>query len=197
MGGVDVKMLDRLYEPTPDAEIRVKPATTKRPAMSYVDARYVMRKLDELGPENWQRRHSIGADGKVSCDIGIKVEDEWVWKGDGAGETDIEGSKGSFSDAFKRAAVNWGIARDLYSHRAGASSPARPALSPAAGPSPGLAAGGEPPWPGEASGAAECPIHHKPWRTNQRGYYCATKVGDGWCQESPSKAWSARQEMSA
>jgi hypothetical protein len=27
------------------------------------------------------------------CSIGIKIEEEWVWKTDGGTETDIEGAK--------------------------------------------------------------------------------------------------------
>tara|TARA_R110000851_G_scaffold284617_1_gene438177 strand:- start:1290 stop:1529 length:240 start_codon:yes stop_codon:yes gene_type:complete len=42
------------------------------------------------------------------------MDGEWVWKSDGAGETSIEGEKGGFSDAFKRAAVHFGYARELY-----------------------------------------------------------------------------------
>ena len=48
------------------------------------------------------------------CSIGIKIENEWVWKTDGGTETDIEGAKGELSDSFKRAAVKWGIGRFLY-----------------------------------------------------------------------------------
>jgi hypothetical protein len=35
-------------------------------------------------------------------------------KADGAGDTDVEPEKGALSDAFKRAAVRWGIGRYLY-----------------------------------------------------------------------------------
>ena len=42
------------------------------------------------------------------------IKTGWVWKANGAGETDYEGTKGQFSDAFKRAAVMWGIGRYLY-----------------------------------------------------------------------------------
>lgn len=31
----------------------------------------------------------------------------------------------------------------------------------------------------------QCPDHGKPWRNGQRGAYCATRVGDGWCQRHP------------
>jgi len=36
------------------------------------------------------------------------------WKYDAAPYTNIEALKGGHSDAFKRAAVHWGVARDLY-----------------------------------------------------------------------------------
>lgn len=87
---------------------------TKGMALAYIDARDVMGRLDEVcGPGGWQCKYSH-AEGKTVCDIGIKVDDEWVWKADGAGNSDIEAEKGALSDAFKRAAVRWGIGRYLY-----------------------------------------------------------------------------------
>lgn len=84
--------------------------------LAYIDARYVMGVLDTLiGPENWQRLHKSGPATTVLCGIAINIEGTgWVEKWDGAGETDIEGEKGAVSDSFKRAAVSWGIGRDLY-----------------------------------------------------------------------------------
>lgn len=80
-------------------------------ALAYCDARDVMVRLDEVvGPENWQCRYPfLGC-----CEIGIRFGDEWVWKSNGAGQSDIEAEKGQYSDAFKRAAVMWGIGRYLY-----------------------------------------------------------------------------------
>jgi hypothetical protein len=87
---------------------------TKGLALAYIDARDVMDRLDTvLGPENWQCKYSH-ANGKTVCDIGIKCGEEWIWKADGAGDSDIEAEKGALSDAFKRAAVRWGIGRYLY-----------------------------------------------------------------------------------
>lgn len=84
-------------------------------ALAYLDARDVMDRLDEVcGPENWQSRYVETAKGRVLCEIGIKIGDEWVWKSDGAGDTAVEGEKGGISDALKRAAVQWGIGRYLY-----------------------------------------------------------------------------------
>lgn len=87
---------------------------TKGIALAYIDARDVMERLDDVcGPGGWQCKYSH-ANGKTVCDIGVKVGDEWVWKADGAGDSDIEAEKGALSDAFKRAAVRWGIGRYLY-----------------------------------------------------------------------------------
>lgn len=84
-------------------------------ALAYIDARDVMDRLDAVcGPQAWSRRHPEHAGKTVICEIGVKIGDEWVWKADGAGDTDVEAEKGSLSDSFKRAAVNWGIGRYLY-----------------------------------------------------------------------------------
>ena len=87
---------------------------TKGIALAYIDARDVMDRLDAVcGPGGWQCQYPH-ANGKTVCAIGIKVGDDWVWKADGAGDSDIEAEKGALSDAFKRAAVRWGIGRYLY-----------------------------------------------------------------------------------
>lgn len=87
---------------------------SKAMALAYIDARDVMKRLDEVcGLAGWQCRYPH-ANGKTICEIGIKCKDEWVWKADGSGDTDIEAEKGAISDAFKRAAVKWGIGRYLY-----------------------------------------------------------------------------------
>lgn len=88
-------------------------------ALAYIDARDVMRRLDEaVGFENWQCRYPhVGK--LIVCEIGICLQHsaeqtEWLWRSNGAGETAVEGEKGGCSDAFKRAAVMWGIGRYLY-----------------------------------------------------------------------------------
>lgn len=87
---------------------------TKGTALAYIDARDVMERLDEVcGPGGWQNRYSH-ANGKTVCDLGILCEGQWIWKADGAGDSDIEADKGALSDAFKRAAVRWGVGRYLY-----------------------------------------------------------------------------------
>lgn len=83
-------------------------------ALAYIDARDVMERLDATcGPAGWQCRYPHAAQ-KTVCAIGIRCGEEWVWKEDGAGDSDVEAEKGAMSDAFKRAAVKWGIGRYLY-----------------------------------------------------------------------------------
>lgn len=41
--------------------------------------------------------------------------------------------------------------------------------------------------PVQTAPIATCPVHQKPMRHNTRGWYCSTKVGDGWCKEKPAK----------
>lgn len=108
-----------LASPFPPEEVSWRLGSTSKEkmrgmALAYLDARNVMDRLDDVcTPSGWQCRYSH-ANSKTVCDIAIKCGDEWIWKADGAGDSDIEAEKGSLSDAFKRAAVRWGIGRYLY-----------------------------------------------------------------------------------
>jgi hypothetical protein len=182
-----------LHAPTPESARKQRQGPGGKP-LTYVDARYVMQVLDsEVVPGNWQDEYQLGAGGKVSCRIGIYVDDRgWVWKGDGAGATDIEGDKGSFSDAFKRAAVKWGIARDLYDEKpsttqgqgAMASGPAPQARTDPAGPAPSVPQAVSP-QPVAAQPDGVCPTHGTPWRTTKgngdpaKRAYCSGKLPNG------------------
>lgn len=108
--------------PTEVIEWRIGSTTkdkTKGMALAYINARAVMDRLDSVcGPGGWQDRYPH-ANGKTVCEIGVRIRHddgsyEWLWKSDGAGDTDFEAEKGALSDAFKRAAVRWGIGRYLY-----------------------------------------------------------------------------------
>lgn len=80
----------------------------------YKDARCDMNILDEtVGAGGWQRKH-YECKGNLFCSVGIKVGEEWLWKDDCGTESNTEKEKGESSDAFKRACVNWGIGRELY-----------------------------------------------------------------------------------
>lgn len=86
---------------------------TKAIPLAYIDARDVMYRLDEVFGMDWQCKYSH-AENKTICEIGVLVNDTWIWRSGGAGDTDIEAEKGAISDAFKRAAVLFGIGRYLY-----------------------------------------------------------------------------------
>lgn len=91
---------------------------SKGMALAYIDARDVMERLDTvLGAENWSDRYEFHGS-RTICYLSIKIPNEngseWVTKADGAGDSDVEAEKGAISDAFKRAAVKWGVGRYLY-----------------------------------------------------------------------------------
>lgn len=81
----------------------------------YKDARADMNILDEtVGCERWQREHYEVKE-NMYCRVGIYFDGiGWVWKADCGTESYTEKEKGESSDAFKRACVNWGIGRALY-----------------------------------------------------------------------------------
>lgn len=83
-------------------------------ALAYLDAREVMRRLDDVcGLDGWRCRHIEVKDGFI-CEIDIKFGDEWITRSNAAGNTQVEAVKGGASDAFKRAAAVWGVGRYLY-----------------------------------------------------------------------------------
>ena len=110
-----------LNDPTPKDRIKFRigfknRSKTKAAMLAYVDARYVMDKLDEsVGKDNWSDSYSII--GKVMfCSIEVKWPDGSITtKSDCGMESEVDAEKGQASDAFKRAAVKYGIGRDLYS----------------------------------------------------------------------------------
>lgn len=80
----------------------------------YKDARCDMAILDEsVGAENWQRRHTRD---NANCVVSIWDDNkkQWIEKEDTGTESNTEKEKGQASDSFKRACVNWGIGRELY-----------------------------------------------------------------------------------
>ena len=82
----------------------------------YKDARCDMAILDEtVGALNWQREH-YEVKGNMYCKVSIwdAEKNTWVWKSDCGTESNTEAQKGEASDSFKRACVNWGIGRELY-----------------------------------------------------------------------------------
>lgn len=89
-------------------------SSTSASCVAYIDARDVMTILDEVvGPENWQSDYKE-IKGNLYAGIAIRIDDEWIWKWDCGTESNAEKEKGEASDAFKRAAVKWGVGRFLY-----------------------------------------------------------------------------------
>ena len=87
--------------------------------LAYIDARDVMTRLDEVfGVGKWQDTYFETATGRIICELECYIDSMWIKKSDGAGDTGTEGEKGAISDAFKRAAVKFGIGRYLYSIKA-------------------------------------------------------------------------------
>lgn len=83
----------------------------------YITNRCVMERFDEaFTPFGWQNNFETWREKGVKCGIGVVKDGQWIWKYDGADESDIEATKGGFSDSMKRVAVQWGIGRDLYNY---------------------------------------------------------------------------------
>lgn len=106
-----------------EIECRVQQITEKGLILLlYKNARCDMNILDEtVGAMNWQREH-YERKGNLFCRVGINSNYpmseepaiEWIWKSDCGAESNTEKEKGEASDSFKRACVNWGIGRELY-----------------------------------------------------------------------------------
>ena len=113
--------LDKMFELSKsfdkkDIQWRVQRLTkdgTAGLALAYINVRQVQDRLNEVMGTDWQTKHEVfGA--KTICSLGLKLDEEWVWRSDGAGDTQFEADKGAISDSLKRAAVSFGIGRHLY-----------------------------------------------------------------------------------
>ena len=82
----------------------------------YKNARVDMKIMDELfTPMGWKRTHKLIGDRLYCCvEVYNPETKEWVCKEDVGVESNTEAEKGQASDSFKRACVNWGIGRELY-----------------------------------------------------------------------------------
>lgn len=87
--------------------------------LAYIDARDVMKRLDEVvGAGKYKTRYTP-VEGGFICELSIylQMDDgsyEWITRSDGANNTKVEPIKGGISSALKRAANAWGIGRYLY-----------------------------------------------------------------------------------
>lgn len=89
----------------------------KTTVVPYLTNRCVMERFDEqFGYDGWQNTFEQWRTKGVKCGISVFIDGQWITKYDGADETNIEATKGGFSDSMKRAAVQWGLGRDLYDY---------------------------------------------------------------------------------
>ena len=98
-------------------EIDCRPQTVKAGGCSlllYKDARCDMAILDETyGSLNWKREHTRDNHNCIVSVWNSEIQ-QWVSKEDTGIESYSEAAKGLASDSFKRACVNFGIGRELY-----------------------------------------------------------------------------------
>jgi len=106
-----------LAAPFDSSEVKIRSQTGRQ--LHYITARTAMNRLDEvLGPENWWDHYRPG-ENSVICELTIRLPDgSTITKADAGGYAGMADSgdddKSGFSDAFKRAAVKFGVARYLY-----------------------------------------------------------------------------------
>lgn len=118
MGTIFPEIWNALSAPFTKEQIKTRPGS-RGMQLQYITARTAMNRLDEvLGPENWEDEFGETKDG-LSCRITVTLPDgRRVTKMDGGGFADMpqedDTEKSAFSDAFKRAAVKFGVARYLY-----------------------------------------------------------------------------------
>lgn len=100
-----------------EIDVRVQSQTDKGLILLlYKNARVDMDILDEtFGKLNWQRTHEF-KDGKLYCTVSVwdAEKQQWIAREDVGTESNTEAEKGQASDSFKRANVNFGIGRELY-----------------------------------------------------------------------------------
>lgn len=128
--------LKKLHLPFYSHQISWRPGSTDTgntmaQALPYIDNRDVQDRLDAVvGADGWQSEFvEVVGQGRliaVRCILSICVDGAWLKKSDAAPppfQADNTASgvdmavKGAYSDAMKRAAVQWGIGRYLYAYR--------------------------------------------------------------------------------
>lgn len=121
------KYLEKLAQPFDVSKVKWRLQSTNDEktegyAVPYLDSRTIGQRLDDVvGQMRWKDEYKPWMNTQEGpsqlCIIYIYDDDlkEWIGKSDGAGISKKEPVKGGISDAFKRAAVKWGIGRYLYS----------------------------------------------------------------------------------
>lgn len=123
------EILEKLSAPFDFKDLKFYPVAIKDgrgKVGSYIDARDVMNRLDAvLGVAGWSTSYRCidPADKAVECTLSIFQEGAWVSRADvgypneakDADNPDKEPWKAAYSDSLKRAAVQWGVGRYIYS----------------------------------------------------------------------------------
>jgi len=113
------RKFSELYREFPKEEIKYR--EVRGQSLAYITARSVMNRLDAVfGPENWEDYYQVTESGRWICRITVHLDDgRSVVKCGASGEnlnmsdpSDIP--KSGATDAFKTAAVKFGIGRYLY-----------------------------------------------------------------------------------
>lgn len=128
------RMIDKLHPtlqalrapfPVESISWRTGPMTKdkrKTKPLAYIDARDVQDRLDEVLGLDWSSEFVPMHNGTACCKITIVVDGKAIWRSNGAElisdsekpEQREMALKGSYSDAFKRAAVMFGVGQYLY-----------------------------------------------------------------------------------
>lgn len=115
-------IMEQLQKPFPADEIEFRVQScgiaNGRPwamVLAYVQARAIQRRLDEVfGWDGWTDEYRA-VDNNMICRLGVRTEHGWIYKENGASETQVESFKGGISASLKRvAASGYGIGRYLY-----------------------------------------------------------------------------------
>lgn len=110
------EILQELAKPFPASKISIKVQTKPNDngnalCVAYIDARDVMERLDTVVGGEWSDDYRSAPSGGLECALtvcGVTRRDV------GDDQNDNEQQKAGYSDAFKRAAVKFGIGRFLY-----------------------------------------------------------------------------------
>jgi hypothetical protein len=116
MSELTKEMLEQLAKPFPANKISIKVQTKPNDngnalCVAYIDARDVMERLDAVVAGGWSDEYRSAPSGGLECALtvlGVTRRDV------GDDQNDNEQQKAGYSDAFKRAAVKFGVGRFLY-----------------------------------------------------------------------------------
>lgn len=114
------EILNKLSAPFPSPKWKVQSKKGKFvTCVAYIDARLVAERLDEATQGMWRDEYTE-VSGLLMCTISIWNGEQWISRSDTGVEPPDNGQgvgvlhKGHTSDAFKRAAVKFGVGRSLY-----------------------------------------------------------------------------------